>query len=286
MIADHDPDEHPLDEAHASDEEVSDRSTSRRADEWTGMASAYARGLADVYAGVVGPVLDTVATILPLTGSRLLDVGCGTGRLVSEAVARGADVTGVDPAPDMRAMTRAAAPAARVVDGMAPVLPLDDDSFDIVTADFVLDHAGDPRAALADIVRVARSGGAVATTIWAPDTMLSRIWAQVAAESRARPVHRHRLPEHLDFARTGTGLAGMLDMAGLRHIEVHTVAWLADTEPDGLWAAPAAGIGELGHLLRDQEPETVQRARVAFDGAYDGSERLICEAILAIGVKP
>lgn len=276
------PDDDPVDRSP----EASFRATAERAQEWTGMAAAYARGLAGVYAGVVEPVLDTVAARVPLEGARLLDVGCGTGRLAAAAVARGAQVTGVDPAADMRESTRAAAPQATVVEGLAPELPIEHGSMDVVTADFVLDHAGDPRASLADFVRVARPGGVVAVAIWAPDTMLNRLWAQVAAESDAAPVSRHRLPEHLDFARTGTGLASMLDTAGLVDVEIHTVAWLAPFDPEGLWAAPAAGIGELGHLLSEQDAQTIERAKQAFDRIVAGREELICEAILAVGVKP
>lgn len=266
--------------------EASSRATAERAQEWTGMASAYASGLADVYAGVVKSVLDTVAARVPLEGARLLDVGCGTGRLAAAAVARGAQVTGADPAADMRESTRAAAPQATLVDGLAPMLPIEHGSMDAVTANFLLDHAGDPRASLVDLVRVARPGGVVASTIWAPDTMLSRLWAQVAAQTDATPVSRRRLPEHLDFARTGTGLASMLNTAGLVDVEIHTVAWLAPFEPEGLWAAPAAGIGELGHLLVGQDARTLERAKRAFDRIVAGRDELICEAILGVGLKP
>lgn len=277
---------------HADDDsldrsrEASERSTAEHAREWTGMASAYARGLAGVYAGLVEPVLDTVDARVALAGARLLDVGCGTGRLVAAAVARGAQVTGVDPAADMRELTRAAAPQATVLEGLAPTLPVAPDSMDVVTADFVLDHAGDPRAAVADFVRVTRSGGVVAAAIWASDTMLKRLWAQVAAETDAAPVVRLRMPEHLDFARTGTGLAAVLGTAGLVDIDIHTVAWLARFDPEDLWAAPAAGIGQLGHLLAGQDEDTVERAKRAFDRIVAGRDELVCEAILGVGRKP
>lgn len=56
--------------------------------QWSGMAPAYARGLADVYAGAISPILDTVALRVPLAGAQLVDVGCGTGRLSAAALAR------------------------------------------------------------------------------------------------------------------------------------------------------------------------------------------------------
>lgn len=264
----------------------SSEATTRLAEEWTGRAAAYARGLAGVYGGAIGLVLDTIGERVPLQGARLADIGCGTGLLAAAAVERGARVSAVDPAPDMRELARRAAPEAEVIDGTAPLLPLDEGSIDVTTGHFLLEHAGDPRGTLADLVRVTRPGGVVAVTIWAPDSALGRLWSEVAAESDAEPVRVRRMPEQFDFARTGTGLANLLDGAGLERIDVHTVAWLAQVDAQDLWAAPAAGIGELGRLLAGQDAATVERAKRAYDRLTADRGELVCEAILAIGVRP
>lgn len=186
----------------------------------------------------------------------------------------------------MRELTEQAAAEAEVLAGHAPGLPVGDGEADAVVSNFLLEHAYDPRAALTDFVRVARPGGVVAATIWAPDTALQRLWARVATESDATPVSVRRIPEHLDFAHSGTGLAAMFDGAGLGNIDMHTVAWIAKVDPDDLWAAAAAGIGQLGHLLAGQDEETLIRAKAVFERAYAEQGDLVCEAILAVGSKP
>lgn len=93
------------------------------------------------------------------------------------------------------------------------------------------------------------------------------------------------MADHADFARSGTGLASLLDGAGLDGVEVHTMAWLATIDADDLWAAPAAGIGDLGYLLSGQDDQTLDRARRAFDRLTADHGELVCEAILGVGIK-
>ena len=47
-----------------------------------------------------------------------------------------------------------------------PDLPFEDDSFEIVTASFVLNHVDHPRAGARELARVAAPGGVVRATIW------------------------------------------------------------------------------------------------------------------------
>jgi ubiquinone/menaquinone biosynthesis C-methylase UbiE len=60
----------------------------------------------------------------------------------------------------------------------APVLPFMDDTFDVVTAGFVLTHIPDFGAALVQMHRVLkRRGGRLGTTVWAGGTTpVSEIW--------------------------------------------------------------------------------------------------------------
>jgi SAM-dependent methyltransferase len=58
-------------------------------------------------------------------GSRVVDVGAGTGKLTAALVARGAEVSAVEPVQAMRERL-AASVAARVLDGTAERLPVDD----------------------------------------------------------------------------------------------------------------------------------------------------------------
>ena len=56
--------------------------------------------------------------LIAMYGQPVLDVGCGTGRLVLDYLAQGLDVDGVDNSPDMLALCRRKAQAA----GLTPVL--------------------------------------------------------------------------------------------------------------------------------------------------------------------
>lgn len=92
-------------------------------------------------------------------GGTLLEVGCGTG-LVMQRVARFARaVQGVDVSPGM--LARARARGLQVGEGSATALPFPDASFDVTYAFKVLAHVPEIDAALAEMARVTRPGGAM-----------------------------------------------------------------------------------------------------------------------------
>ncbi|MFG2193597.1 methyltransferase domain-containing protein [Streptomyces sp. NPDC048639] len=102
-------------------------------------------------------------------GLSVLDVGCGPGTITADLAARVAPgrVTAVDAAPGILDDARRVA-AERGLDtvdfAVADVHALDhpDASFDVVHAHQVLQHVGDPVAALREMRRVCRPGGVVA----------------------------------------------------------------------------------------------------------------------------
>ena len=102
-------------------------------------------------------------------GMDLLDVGCGPGTLTCDLatwVAPGS-VTGIDASTEVVGMARATA-ADRGLTGVAFEvgdvfdLGFGDGTFDVVHAHQVLQHLGDPVAALREMRRVCGSGGIVA----------------------------------------------------------------------------------------------------------------------------
>jgi SAM-dependent methyltransferase len=116
-------------------------------------------------------------------GVKVIDVGCGAGRHTFEAFRRGADVIGFDQNAgdlnDVDAILQAMkeqgeAPASargEVVKGDALELPYADGSFDCVIASEILEHVPEDDRAIAELVRVLKSGGALAITVprWLPE---------------------------------------------------------------------------------------------------------------------
>lgn len=102
-------------------------------------------------------------------GQRLLDVGSGPGTItadLADLVAPGR-VTAVEMTEQALALTRAEIERRGRGDVEYVVadihdLPFPDGSFDVVHAHQVLQHVGDPVAALREMIRVARPGGVVA----------------------------------------------------------------------------------------------------------------------------
>ncbi|MFE7408780.1 class I SAM-dependent methyltransferase [Isoptericola sp. NPDC057559] len=133
-------------------------------DEWSAVAGAWA----DLWGGLATPVwspLMAAAGVVP--GARVLDVGCGTGELLARLTGRGAQATGVDPAPAMVGLARERAPGAAVLVGEAERLPLGDGTFDVVLAVNALQLADDAGEAVAELVRVLAQGGRLGLAGWA-----------------------------------------------------------------------------------------------------------------------
>jgi ubiquinone/menaquinone biosynthesis C-methylase UbiE len=95
---------------------------------------------------------------------RVLDVGCGTGRLLRRVrqCYPTAELVGVDLAGRMVATASAVTPtklAVRYVHARAECLPFTDEVFDLVFATLSLRHWTNPAAGIAEIGRVLTPGG-------------------------------------------------------------------------------------------------------------------------------
>lgn len=102
-------------------------------------------------------------------GRRWLDVGCGTGALCAAILEHCApsSVTGVEPSEGfLNTARRNLAPRAALHQGSAAAIPLGPASMDVVVSALVLNFVPDPRAALSEMKRVARDGGAIAAYVW------------------------------------------------------------------------------------------------------------------------
>jgi ubiquinone/menaquinone biosynthesis C-methylase UbiE len=99
----------------------------------------------------------------------VLEVGCGTG-LVLERIGRFARrAEGIDLSPGMLAKARER--GLLVHEGSATALPFDDASFDVTCSFKVLAHVPEIERALAEMVRVTRSGGFILPEFYNPRSL-------------------------------------------------------------------------------------------------------------------
>ncbi len=128
---------------------------------------ARARDWADLMEGTGRPAFEAARQRSGVgAGTRYLDVGCGAGLAVQMAAGRGALVSGIDASDAMLAIARARTPDGSFQIADVEQLPFPDDSFDVTTAFNSVQYAGDPGAALAEVTRVTRPGGAVVIMTW------------------------------------------------------------------------------------------------------------------------
>jgi SAM-dependent methyltransferase len=96
------------------------------------------------------------------TNSRILEVGCGTGRTSCYVAAQGHDVIGIDIRPDMITKAKMRAEKENVsiqfLEGDASSLPFPNESFDVILAESVSIFT-DTAKALSEYYRVLRTGG-------------------------------------------------------------------------------------------------------------------------------
>jgi SAM-dependent methyltransferase len=133
---------------------------SRRASSFGATAAAYAEHRPDYPADGVRWGLAAASGDV----RRVLDLAAGTGKLTGGLLALGVEVTAVEPDAEMLAELAARFPAAGTLAGSAERIPLPDGSVDAVTVGQAF-HWFDRDAALAEIARVLRPGGAL-VALW------------------------------------------------------------------------------------------------------------------------
>jgi SAM-dependent methyltransferase len=233
-------------------------------------------------------VENSAAYLLPRLspGLDLLDVGCGPGTITIDLASRVAPgrVVGIDAASDAIDAARAAADEAggeiELSTGDVYALEHPDKAFDVVHAHQVLQHLGDPVAALREMRRVCRADGVVAARdsiyrafTWHPASSgLDRwqdLYCQVAEANGGEP-------------DAGSHLRAWCLEAGFSAVEASATAWCFATDEDrawwgGLWAdritstALADRAVELGFATRgglDELSQAWRRWAAAPDGWF------------------
>lgn len=134
---------------------------------------------------------DLVAALKPQAGGKWLDVATGTGAVARMAAQAGADVTGLDLAPDLietaRGQTEAEGLPIRFDVGDAEALPYEDASFDVVVSTFGTMFAPDHAAVARELARVCRPGGRLGLISWTEDSGIGDIFRVMKPFQAAPP---------------------------------------------------------------------------------------------------
>ncbi|RDH79635.1 methyltransferase domain-containing protein [Mycolicibacterium moriokaense] len=201
-------------------------------------------------------------------GSRILEVGCGLGDDAAALAGRvqpGGTVVAVD---GSQAMVDAARQRHHAVAGLmfdvadAAQLPYEEGSFDGSRIDRVLQHIGDPGAAIAEMARVLRPGGVLVA--------FDNDWETLTVDSADRGLTRMILNAWCDRFPSGwigRSMARLFLDAGLTDVEIHPKTLVLDDLDiaDGVFSfsATANGLVDAGVVGRDHADHWMNALRAA-----------------------
>jgi SAM-dependent methyltransferase len=209
---------------------------------------AYERVMGRWSRRVAGPFLDWVGTT---PGLHWLDVGCGNGAFTEDIVARCAPltVTGIDPSePQLTYARTRGLTGATFRNGDAQALPFNDDAFDIAAMALVIVFLPDPARAVAEMARVVRSGGMIATYMWdVPGGGLPS--AHIAAALKSMGI-APTLPPNPDASRE-PALQAIWRGAGLTSVETRPFRIsIAYSDFEEYWTTHSLAVGPSGQAIQ------------------------------------
>lgn len=180
-------------------------------------------------------------------GTRVLDVGAGPGALAAVAVDRvgAARVSALDPTDAFVQVCRARLPEVQVRQGPAEQIPFEDAAFDVAAAQLVFHFLSDPARAAAEMIRVVRPGGVIATCVWdfAEGMQMLRAFWDAALDLDAEAPDEARV---MRFGREGE-LTEVLSAGGLGEVTETTLQVTSVyADFDELWEGFLGGIGPAG----------------------------------------
>jgi SAM-dependent methyltransferase len=186
-------------------------------------------------------------------GERVLDLGCGDGRLTLRLAGTGAQVTGVDASPEMAAAARAQGVSVELAN--AEALPFPEGSFDAVFSNAALHWIRDQNAMLAEVHRVLKPSGRFVAEMGGHGNIAAIRIALIAA------LQRHGLADREDgvnYYPTAEGYTRRLEQNGFR---VERMALIPRPTPLGE-GGMASWLRTFRKGVLDALPETTQQAVV------------------------
>lgn len=153
---------------------------------------------------------ELVQLLAPQSGERVLDLGCGTGRLTAQLAATGARVVGLDRSAEMLAKARAADPQLEWIEGDARAFTFAE-PFDAILSNAVLHWVRPPEAVARCIHAALKPGGRFVAELGGRGNV-----ARIVAAARAVADHLGlalTLPDW--YFPTAAEYATLLEAAGL-----------------------------------------------------------------------
>ena len=196
-------------------------------------------------------------------GLRCLDVGCGNGAFTEVLVARCAPaaVMALDPSEEQIAYARQR-PAAKLAEyrvGDALALPFDDGGFDAALMALAISFVPDPAKAVAEMVRVVRPGGWVATYMWdipGGGVPVSPIYSALRAVGAAPGAQPNPAASQLETMRE------LWQKAGLQSIDTHVIRIpVVFSGFDEFWASTTVPVGPQGKVIAALSPSAREQLR-------------------------
>ena len=129
-----------------------------------------------------------------LSGKRVLDVGCGSGRFAEIALSAGARLVAIDysAAVDATRANVGDGPNIDVLQADIFRLPFKPESFDFIYCFGVLQHTPDPARAFRSLLPPLRRGGRIAVDVY-PKTWMSPLWPKYWLRPLTRRLSKERL---------------------------------------------------------------------------------------------
>ena len=152
-------------------------------------------------------------------GTRLLDVGCGTGYHLARYRERGFEVAGIDGSEGMLGHAREANPDIEFLQSDVDKIPYPDSSFDIVLSIEVLRYLPDISPCISEMARVLKPGGMCLVTA-APPLQANAYWP---INRLSAAIKIGRLTQLKQFFHSSSRLKREFSNTGFDSVEVHGV---------------------------------------------------------------
>jgi SAM-dependent methyltransferase len=253
------------------------------------LAEAYGQGAAawaDGPTRVYGPLAELLVAFSPqpLAGTRLLDLGSGTGVGSRAASAAGARVVAVDLAPEMLLVDRGHRPPCAAGDALR--LPFRDRSFDVVLAPFSLNHFDDPADAARESGRVGSL--LLASTYAADDDHPAKAAAEAALTEAGwtRPDWYARLKPAMQAWGTVDAATAVVERAGLRPVRVERVEVSFDELGVDEMLAWRFGLGHIAPFLADLDAPAQARVRERAAELLGPSPEPVVRKVIFVAARP